>query len=76
MGLAPVNEEDLSWGCSVQRALIGVLLDALFDQGYDEMFVRMTREAVLHIVRVDDFSPERSAQAINPNPLCRLRHSK
>jgi hypothetical protein len=76
MGLAPVNEKDLPGGCSVQRTLICVLLDTFFDQGYDEVFVRMSCKAVLHIMRMDDFSIIRSAQSVNPNPLCRLRHSK
>jgi hypothetical protein len=56
--------------------LIRVLLDAFFDQGYDKVFVRMPRKPVLHITRVDDFSRVSRTQAINPTPLCILRHSK
>jgi hypothetical protein len=74
--LAAVNKKYLPRGRSVQRTLIRVLLDAFFDQGYDKVFVRMAREPVLHITRVDDFSRVSRTQAINPNQLCSLRHSK
>jgi hypothetical protein len=74
--LAAVNKKYLPRGRSVQRTFIRVLLDAFFDQGYDKVFVRMAREPVLHITRVDDFSRVSRTQAINPTPLCSLRHSK
>jgi hypothetical protein len=74
--LAAVNKKYLPRGRSVQRTLIRVLLDAFFDQGYDKVFVRMPRKPVLHIARVDDFSRVSRTQAINPNQLCSLRHSK
>ena len=52
----PIDEENLSGGCSVRRTLIRVLLDPSFDQPNDEVFVHMAREPVLHIVRVDDLT--------------------
>ncbi len=75
MWFAALNEKDLSGGCSVHRTLIRVLLDAFFDEGDNEMFVRMAREPVLHIACVDDFARVGSVEAINSNPLCGLRHS-
>jgi len=76
VGFAPIDEEDLSRGCPVQRTLIGVLLYALFNQGYDEVFVLMSCKAVFDVMRMDDFTIIRSPQSVNPNPLCRLWHSQ
>lgn len=76
MGLAAVHEEYLPRRCRVLRAPIRVLLNALLDQSDDEVFMRVTREAMLDVMRMHDFHRIRRAKTMKANPLCRLRHNE
>jgi len=74
MGFAAVNEEYLPRRCRVLCSPVRILLNALLDQPDDAMFMSVAREAVLDIMRVNNFYAQWRTEAIKANPLCRSRH--
>lgn len=74
MRFTPVDEERLPCRRRMPGAAIGVLLDSFLHYSDDEMFVRMTRESVLHITRMNDLCFVRRIKPIDTNPLSRRRH--
>jgi hypothetical protein len=68
MRLLAIDKKDLSGRGSMLRTLIGVLLNAFFDDANYEMLVRVTNESVFHIMRVNSLYGIRTFETIDANP--------
>ena len=75
-GSLPSTKNICPAGVVCSEPPIRVLLNALLDQSDDEVFMRVTREAMLDVMRMHDFHRIRRAKTMKANPLCRLRHNE
>jgi len=71
---AAINKKDLASIGSVPGALVCVLLDTFFNQADNQMLVRVTREPVLHVMRVHSFARVRTAETPSSDPLFATAH--
>jgi hypothetical protein len=71
---AAIHEEHAPRRRRMPDTAIGVLLDALLDDADYKMFMRMTREPVLDVMRVNQFGVIRMTEPIKANPLRKSRH--